>query len=186
MDCLDSFTGNLVHALETAGAEVRVVRSLSPNGPWHGTSLPSHLVLSPGPGGPDEALTAIEAFQQGSGRVPILGVCLGHQVIARRYGAVVRRAEVPRHGRASMVKHDGEGLFRGLPSQFAVARYHSLVVDESTLPRELIVAARSTDDGGVMGLRHRDKPEFGVQFHPESFLTECGIALLRCFLQVSY
>ena len=186
LDCLDSFTGNLVHALEVAGADVRVVRDAANDEVWIGPSRPTHLILSPGPGAPDDAKAAVAAFDRASGRLPILGVCLGHQVLARRYGAEVSRTKHPRHGRASIVAHDGEGVFRGLPSPFAVARYHSLAVVPSTLPPELILTARSTDDDVVMGLRHRDKPEFGVQFHPESFLTECGIALLRCFLQTTY
>jgi anthranilate synthase/aminodeoxychorismate synthase-like glutamine amidotransferase len=139
------------------------------------------VLLSPGPGTPADAGVTLEVLSAAEGRIPVLGVCLGHQAIGARYGAVVRRGQRPMHGVATPIVHDGTGLFRGLPSPFAGARYHSLVVDETTLPDCLVPTAR-TNDGELMAMRHRDFPIHGLQFHPESVLSEHGKALLSAWL----
>lgn len=185
LDNYDSFTYNLYQYLGELGAEVQVVRNDALTVLDLRQMQPDGLVISPGPGAPDEAgisLAAIEAF---AGCVPILGVCLGHQCIGRLYGARIVRAPELRHGKTSEVFHTGKGVFAGLPSPFLATRYHSLIVDAATCPRELEVTAW-TADGLIMGLRHRKLSIEGVQFHPESMLTRSGKALLINFLsQVS-
>ncbi len=183
VDHQDSFVYNLVQFVGAEGHEVTVVPSV-------GTTLgevlqlePSGLILSPGPGRPGDAGCFIELIHELPEGLPILGVCLGHQALAEAYGAMVVRAPVPVHGKVSQVVHRGTGLFSGLPSPVPVGRYHSLVVERSSLPDELEVVAE-TEDGLVMGLAHRRLPRFGVQFHPESVLTPDGPALLRMFLSV--
>ena len=179
LDNRDSFVFNLAHRLYEVGCEAAVVRSdevtVAQLEGWN----PSALVISPGPGHPDEAGVSIEAIRRFAGEIPILGVCLGHQAIAVAFGGEVRPSDQPMHGMASTVEHDGGGLFAGLPDGFDAARYHSLIVSE--VPDELIVSARS--DGFVMGLRHRKWPVYGLQFHPESVLTDVGVGLLRNFWQ---
>ncbi|MEO6458462.1 MAG: aminodeoxychorismate/anthranilate synthase component II [Chloroflexia bacterium] len=185
LDNYDSFTYNLYQYLGELGADVQVVRNDAVSLLDLEQMQPAGLVISPGPGEPEQAglsLTAIETF---AGRIPILGVCLGHQCIGRVYGAKIVRAPELRHGKTSEIYHTGKGVFNGLPNPFLATRYHSLIVDASTCPSELEVTAW-TADGLIMGLRHRTLACEGVQFHPESMLTRSGKALLANFLsQVS-
>lgn len=182
IDNYDSFTYNLVQYLGELGAEVDVVRNDEADVE---TLLARHadgLVISPGPGTPDDAgvsMAAIEAFAEAG--VPVLGVCLGHQSIGQVYGGVVIRARSIMHGKVSSIHHDGKGLFEGLPQDFEATRYHSLVVEEATLPATLEITARTPDEE-IMGLRHRTLPIEGVQFHPESIMTGEGKRLLDNFL----
>ncbi|MGA0872379.1 MAG: anthranilate synthase component II [Phycisphaerales bacterium] len=182
LDNYDSFTFNLVQCLAELGASVEVRRNDAITVEEAIAMAPQRLVISPGPGRPAEAGISIELMRGLAGRCPILGVCLGHQAIGELFGGRVVRAPAPRHGKTSPIEHDGRGLFAGLPFSFEVGRYHSLVVEESTWPAELEIVARSTDDGLVMGLRHRSLSIHGVQFHPESILTKEGRAILRNFL----
>lgn len=181
LDNLDSFTYNLSQALAALGASTVVVRSNEVDLDELADLSPAALVLSPGPCGPAEAGISVAAVRRLGPRVPTLGVCLGHQCIAAAYGASVVRAPAPVHGKTSPVDHDGSALFEGVPSPFSAARYHSLVVDPASLPAELVVSAWT--GGIVMGLRHRRHPVLGVQFHPESFLTDEGGRLLENFLR---
>ena len=190
IDNYDSFTFNLVQALAAAGASLEVVRNdrleldrleALAEGTANDDGLEGS-VISPGPRGPDDAGISVPAVRLAAERrLPLLGVCLGHQCLAAAFGASIVRAPTLVHGEATEVRHDGAGLLRGLPSPFPAARYHSLCVDESTLPDELEVTAR-TDDGVVMAMRHRELPLEGVQFHPESVLTPDGLRLLDNFL----
>ena len=182
IDNYDSFTWNLVHYLGELGAEVRVVRNDALDVQAAMGLRPAGIVLSPGPCDPDQAgiclpltLAAAEAG------VPLLGVCLGHQTIGQAFGGKVVRAGQIVHGKTDLMHHDGRGVFAGLPSPLRATRYHSLVVDRATLPPALEVTAW-TADGTIMGLRHRDRPIEGVQFHPESIASEHGHALLGAFL----
>jgi anthranilate synthase/aminodeoxychorismate synthase-like glutamine amidotransferase len=183
IDNYDSFVFNLVQALGAMGEEVRVFRNDSIDVAGLRRLRPDGVVLSPGPGRPEDAGVTIEAILELSPTIPMLGVCLGHQAIAAAFGASVVRAAELRHGKASPVEHDGRDLFEGLSSPFDAGRYHSLVARRSSLPRELRVTAW-TPDGTVMGLRHVDRPLFGVQFHPESVLTPEGNGLLSNFLRI--
>jgi anthranilate synthase component 2 len=176
VDNYDSFTYNLVHLFEELGAEVAVVR----NDVDEAERLaPSHLVVSPGPGRPADAGISVELIRRLGARVPTLGVCLGHQAIVEAFGGEVGQARALLHGKASTVEHDGRGVFAGLPQGLEAGRYHSLAA--TRIPDELEVSAR-TADGEVMGVRHRELPIEGVQFHPESVLTPLGRDLLRNFL----
>ncbi len=179
IDNYDSFTYNLVQYLSELD-EVVTVRNDRITLEEIERLGPSHIVISPGPGTPAESGISKDVIRTFLGRIPILGVCLGHQTIGELFGAEVIRAEIPFHGKVSEVHHDGGGLFLGLPQPFRATRYHSLIVDEATLPEELEVTAR-TADGTVMAMEHRDQPLFGVQFHPESILTEGGMELLKNF-----
>ena len=179
IDNYDSFTFNLVQLLYTLGAEVRVVRNDEIDAAGVEASGASHLVVSPGPCTPNEAGVSMAAIR--GARVPVLGVCLGHQSIGAVFGGNVVRAPEPVHGKTATIRHEGRGLFEGLPEMFLAARYHSLVVDAPTLPAELEATAW-TPDGLIMGLRHRERPVVGVQFHPESVLTPEGPKLVRNFL----
>jgi anthranilate synthase/aminodeoxychorismate synthase-like glutamine amidotransferase len=181
IDNYDSFTYNLVQALGALGAEVEAVRNDAVTTEEVEARAPERIVVSPGPCTPRESGVSNRVIRRLAGRVPILGVCLGHQCIAHAFGARVVRAPRPMHGKTSAIRHDGAGIFAGLPNPFPAMRYHSLVVDESTLPPDFVVTAR-TDDGEVMGLRHREWPLEGVQFHPESYRTDAGLDLLRNFL----
>jgi len=190
IDNYDSFTYNLVQRIGELGAEVEVVRNDAVGAAELIDRLPERLVLSPGPCTPDEAGISLELIRKLCGlegaparRVPILGVCLGHQSIGQAFGGRVVRAREPVHGKAEEIVHDRSTLFRGMPRPLLAGRYHSLVVAERGLPRDLQVSAR-TRDGIVMALRHRTLPVFGVQFHPESILTPDGQTLLRNFLEV--
>ena len=181
IDHYDSFTFSLVRYLAVLGraSEVREHDRMDPD-----TIDPARyeaLLLSPGPRRPEDAENTGRLLQRLQGRLPILGVCLGHQVIARAYGASVIRAPRPMHGMLSDIRHTRSGLFAGLPDPLQVTRYHSLVVDPSTLP-DCLEATAWTDDGQIMGLRHRTLPVYGVQFHPEAHLTQCGRDLLANFL----
>jgi anthranilate synthase/aminodeoxychorismate synthase-like glutamine amidotransferase len=183
VDNYDSFTYNLVQYLGELGAEVEVVRNDAVTASQIASRNPEAVVLSPGPCTPREAGVSNDVLRELSPRIPILGVCLGHQCIAHVFGGRVVLAPREVHGKASEVWHDGRTLFAGLPNPFRATRYHSLVVDTEGLPPELEVSARSPE-GLVMGLRHRHRPTEGVQFHPESVLTECGKELLRNFLRL--
>ena len=181
IDNYDSFTYNLVQAFAALGADVAVFRNDAIDVAQARALEPTHLVISPGPGRPEDAgisLTMIEAFARS---LPVLGVCLGHQAIAAAFGADIVRAPEPVHGRTSLITHDGSRLFDGLPNPCRVTRYHSLVIDESTAPECLSVTSRTTDDL-IMAFEHRFLPVFGVQFHPEAVLTQSGHRLLVNFL----
>ena len=184
IDNYDSFVFNLVQALGSLGEEIAVFRNDAIDVPGLKALCPEGLVLSPGPGRPEDAGVTIAAIREVSTTVPTLGVCLGHQAIAAAFGGRVARAREPRHGKASLVEHDGRGLFEGLSSRFEAGRYHSLVADPESLPSELRVTAW-TQDGMVMGLSHVDRPLHGVQFHPESILTPEGSRLLRNFVRLT-
>ncbi len=181
IDNYDSFTYNLVQALGELGAELKVFRNDEITvGEIEGLS-PSHLLVSPGPCTPREAGISVEAIKHFAGKIPILGVCLGHQSIGYAFGGKVVRAERLMHGKTSMIRHDGRGVFAGLPNPFEAMRYHSLVVEERSLPECLEPTAWSEKDE-LMGLRHRELKVEGVQFHPESILTPEGNKLLKNFL----
>ena len=182
VDNYDSFVYNLAQAFGGLGAEVHVVRNDASVDDLERAG-PDAVVISPGPGTPADAGVSVAAIRHFSGRVPVLGVCLGHQCIGAAFGGRVERASVgPVHGKTSAVTHDGAGVFRDIPSPFTATRYHSLAVEASPWPEELIVSARS-EDGIVMGVRHRDLAVEGVQFHPESILTEEGPRLLANFIE---
>jgi len=183
LDNYDSFTFNLVQALGELGAETEVHRNDALEVEAVRARRPEAVVISPGPCTPAEAGISVALVQGLSGQVPILGVCLGHQSIAAAFGGTVRRAGTVMHGKTSVLRHPGKGLFTGLPEGLVVGRYHSLVVDAATLPAELEATAWSIDDGEVMALRHRRHPTVGVQFHPESVLTPDGLRLLKNFLE---
>ncbi len=184
IDNYDSFTYNLFHFLGELGARVEVKRNDAVAVDDALALQPQGLVLSPGPCDPDKAGICLELVAAAAGKLPILGVCLGHQAVGQAFGGKVVRAEAPMHGKLSQVEHDGAGVFDGLPSPFEATRYHSLVVERDSLPDCLEVAAE-TDDGVVMGVRHRELPIHGVQFHPESIASEHGHALLRNFLAIA-
>ena len=183
IDNYDSFTYNLVQYLGELGAEVLVHRNDAIDVAGVAALEPTHLVVSPGPKTPDEAGISVDAIRELAGRVPILGVCLGHQAIGRAFGGEVVRGREPVHGKTSELHHDGASVFAGLPSPITATRYHSLVVDPANAP-DLLVTARA-DDGAIMGLRHRSLAVEGVQFHPESILTGTGRAMLSNFLALS-
>jgi anthranilate synthase/aminodeoxychorismate synthase-like glutamine amidotransferase len=181
IDNYDSFTYNLVQMISAAGAEVVVVRNDVESVDALLARGAAGIVLSPGPGRPEDAGVCVELVRRRPG-VPLLGVCLGHQALGAAFGARIDRAPTLMHGKTSRIEHDGTGPFAGLPSPFEATRYHSLVVAEETLPAELVPNAWSEDEGVLMGMRHRELPWWGVQFHPESILTEVGPALMKNFL----
>ena len=183
LDNYDSFTYNLVQALGELGAEIQVRRNDQVTVEQIESLAPEAIVLSPGPGRPRDAGILMETIRHFTGKVPILGVCLGHQAIGEVFGGKVVFAPSLVHGKTAEVLHDGKTLFRGLPRPFAAARYHSLVVDPRSIPPSLEVSA-TTPDGVVMGLRHKKLPVEGVQFHPESILTAAGPKLLQNFLDL--
>jgi anthranilate synthase component II len=184
IDNYDSFVFNLARYFARLGGETVVVRHDAIDAAAVRRMGPAAVVLSPGPCTPQEAGCSLEIVRQLHGELPILGVCLGHQVIGAALGARVVRAAEPVHGRTSDIAHNGVGIFAGLPNPLRACRYHSLVVEESSLPAELEVTARTTD-GVVMALAHRRLPTLGVQFHPESILTEAGYPLLANFLRIA-
>jgi len=187
IDNYDSFTYNLVQYLQTLGAEVRVIRNDELSVAQIEALAPGRIVISPGPCTPNEAGVCVDVITRLGPRVPILGVCLGHQSLGQAYGGDVVRAKTIMHGKTSRIRHQGLGVFAGLPDAYEATRYHSLVVSRETLPDCLEITAWTDDDDGgfdeIMGLRHREHPVEGVQFHPESILTEHGHALLKNFLE---
>jgi anthranilate synthase/aminodeoxychorismate synthase-like glutamine amidotransferase len=183
IDNYDSFTFNLVQYLGELGAECDVVRNDTIPVEAVDKRDPEAIVISPGPRTPKEAGISVGTVRRYAERLPILGVCLGHQSIAAAFGGKVVQARALMHGKTSLVQHDGRGVFADLPNPFEATRYHSLAVDLTSLPEELEVSAQ-TEDGEIMGLRHRHLPVIGVQFHPESILTAVGKALLRNFLDI--
>lgn len=184
IDNYDSFVHNLARYFERLGQTTRVFRNDAIDAAGLIAMRPDAIVLSPGPCTPDEAGHAMEIVRRCWEQTPILGVCLGHQIIAQALGGKIMRAARPMHGVASPIVHDGQGVFAGIPSPVTIGRYHSLIVDEATLPTELEVSARS-EANEIMGLRHRTNPVVGIQFHPESILTEHGYALLAGFLRLA-
>ena len=182
IDNYDSFTFNLVQYFGELGAEVKVVRNDQITVEEAARLKPAQIVISPGPCRPDEAGISLDTIGRFAGEIPILGVCLGHQAIGQAFGAKVVRAKRVMHGKVSSVRHDGKGVFAGIPDGFAATRYHSLAVERASLPACLEVTAES-EDGEIMGLRHRTLPVEGVQFHPEAMLTEHGHAMLKNFLE---
>jgi len=184
IDNYDSFTYNLVQYLGELGAEIRVARNDTIALDEIAALRPNRIVISPGPGTPDDAGISLELIKRFHGTIPILGVCLGHQAIGQAFGGRVSRAKRQMHGKTSEITHDGRGVFRGLPPRFLATRYHSLAVLKQGFPSELEVSA-CADDGEIMGLRHRRFPVEGVQFHPESVLTDQGKALLKNFLSLA-
>jgi anthranilate synthase component 2 len=180
VDNYDSFTYNLAHLFGELGAEVVVRRNDAIDADEAERLAPSHLVVSPGPGRPNEAGASVDIVRRLAGRVPILGVCLGHQAIVEAFGGEIGPAQKLVHGKASFITHDGRGLFQGLPEDFLAGRYHSLAATQ--IPDELEVSATCTD-GEVMAVRHRELPADGVQFHPESVLTPIGPELAKNFLE---
>ncbi len=185
IDNYDSFTWNLVQAVGALGLESQVVRNDELASSDIAARQPSAILISPGPKTPAEAGISVEVAKEYSGRVPILGVCLGHQAIAAGFGGRVVRGPRVMHGKISEVYHDGRGIFDGVESPFSATRYHSLVVEKETLPEELEVVAwaDSKDDGVIQSIRHREHETWGLQFHPESIGTEVGGTLLRNFLE---
>ena len=186
IDNYDSFTYNLVQYLGELGADVVVRRNDAVGVEEIGELAPSAIVLSPGPCTPREAGVSVEAIRRWGSSIPILGVCLGHQAIGEAYGGDVVRAERVMHGKTSQIRHDGTGIFAGLPSPMQVMRYHSLIVDRDTMPASLAIVAVAADDPTeVHAVKHREHPVYGVQFHPESVMTPEGKALLRNFLELA-
>jgi anthranilate synthase/aminodeoxychorismate synthase-like glutamine amidotransferase len=182
VDNYDSFTYNLVQYLQELGAEVEVYRNDRITVDGIASRRPEAIVISPGPKTPDDAGITLETVRAFSGRIPLLGVCLGHQAIGQAFGGRVVRAPTLMHGKTSRIAHDGKTIYRGLPNPFDATRYHSLVVDPACVPADLEISAR-TEEGVIMGLRHRNHPTEGVQFHPESVLTGEGKNLLKNFLE---
>jgi anthranilate synthase component 2 len=183
LDNYDSFTYNLVQYLGELGASVEVVRNDAATVAAIAAMHPERIVISPGPGRPEDAGVTMDLIRHLGETTPILGVCLGHQAIGAAFGGFVIRAPVPMHGKTSTIEHDARGVFSGLTGPFVASRYHSLVVADDRFPDELEVSARTQDDRAIMGLRHRRWPVHGVQFHPESILTGEGRRILRNFLE---
>ena len=184
IDNYDSFTYNLVQYLGELGARI-VVRRNNETTIDEVTALgPSRILISPGPGRPEDAGITLDVIRAFAARMPMLGVCLGHQAMGMAFGGNVVRAAVPMHGKTSTVEHDGRGVFKGITTSFQASRYHSLVVTDDKWPSDLEISARAKEDGLVMGLRHRTLPVHGVQFHPESILTLEGRRILRNFLEL--
>jgi anthranilate synthase component II len=183
VDNYDSFTYNLVQYLGELGADVRVMRNDAVTVEIVRASRPDHIVISPGPGRPENAGVTMDVIREMGRETPILGVCLGHQAIGAVFGGSVIRAAVPMHGKTSTIEHDGRGIFTGITEPFLASRYHSLIVSDEGLPPALEVTARTKEDRTIMGLRHRSWPVHGVQFHPESILTGEGHRMLRNFLE---
>ncbi|MCQ0041976.1 MAG: aminodeoxychorismate/anthranilate synthase component II [Bombella sp.] len=184
IDNYDSFTFNLVHHFGALGVECAVKRNDALTADRALEMNPAAIVLSPGPCSPDEAGICCELIEKAAGKVPVLGVCLGHQSIGQVFGAKVVRSAVPMHGKINAIHHDGSGVFAGLPDPVDMVRYHSLTLDPDSIPDSLIVNAR-TEDGVIMGVRHREHPIHGVQFHPESIASNSGRDLLANFLRLA-
>lgn len=184
IDNYDSFTYNLVQYLGELGEEVQVCRNDEIDIAGIERLQPDHLLLSPGPCTPNEAGITLQVIEHFAGRIPILGVCLGHQAIGQAFGGEVVRAERLMHGKTSPIIHQGESIFAGLPNPFTATRYHSLIVDRASLPAGLAITAE-TAEGEIMGLQHKEYPIVGVQFHPESIISEHGHQMLRNFLSMA-
>jgi anthranilate synthase/aminodeoxychorismate synthase-like glutamine amidotransferase len=184
IDNYDSFTYNLVHYLGELGERVMVFRNNRITLEDVGRLGPDMVVVSPGPCTPKEAGISVDLIREFSGRIPILGVCLGHQSIGYAFGGRIVRADRLLHGKTSMIYHDGKGIYEGIPNPFEATRYHSLLVERESLPDELEITAW-TSEGEIMGIRHRDYPTEGVQFHPESILTKHGKEILRNFIRIA-
>jgi anthranilate synthase component 2 len=182
VDNYDSFTYNLVQYLGELGAEVKVVRNDAATVAEVAALGPERIVISPGPGRPEDAGITMAVIRELGAKTPIFGVCLGHQAMGAVFGGRVVRANVPMHGKTSTIEHNSRGVFAGISEPFQASRYHSLVVADEGFPAELEVTARTKEDGVIMGLRHRHLPVYGVQFHPESILTGEGHRILRNFL----
>jgi anthranilate synthase component II len=182
IDCYDSFTYNLVQQVGALGGEPVVVTSDTPLSNVQKVAC-DRIILSPGPGRPEDAGVCLDVLSTLSKQIPTLGVCLGHQAICIAYGGDVVRAGHLMHGKVSPIQHDARGIFSDMPNPFTATRYHSLIADPDTLPESLVVSARSCDDGYVMGVRHRTYPVHGIQFHPESILSPEGDRVIRNFLQ---
>ena len=185
IDNYDSFTYNLVQYLGELGAELRVMRNDTVSVEEVRAAEPEAIVISPGPGRPEDAGVTMDVIRKLGAVTPILGVCLGHQAIGAAFGGSVVRAAMPMHGKTSIIEHDGLGVFAGIDGPFVASRYHSLVVAEEGLPNELVVSARTAGDRTIMGLRHKTLPIHGVQFHPESILTGEGRRILRNFVEAA-
>ncbi len=184
IDNYDSFTYNVVQYFGKLGAKIEVFRNDKITVDELERMDPEAIVISPGPCTPKEAGVSVEAIRRFSGEKPILGICLGHQSIGFAFGARIVRAKRIMHGKASRIFHNGEDLFRGMKNPFSAIRYHSLVIEKDSLPGELEITAESEDDREIMGIRHKEHPTFGVQFHPESILTEDGIRIIENFLDI--
>ena len=184
IDNYDSFTYNLVQYLGELKAQVRVFRNDALTVAQAAALGPAKIVISPGPGRPEDAGISVDIIKQLAGKVPILGVCLGHQGIGHAYGAKIINAKKLMHGKTSMIEHNGQNIFKGLSHPFEATRYHSLVIDAKTVPDCLQVTAWTTDDGEIMGVAHKAYPVWGVQFHPESILTKQGKKILANFLKL--
>lgn len=182
IDNYDSFTFNLVQYFRMLGAEIDIYRNDKIDIPAITALAPRGIVISPGPGRPDEAGISLEVVRAFAGKIPILGICLGHQTIVQALGGEIIRAQRMMHGKTSRVRGDGKGLFHGISNTFEAMRYHSLVARRETLPKELLVTAESEDDHEIMGVRHCRLPIEGIQFHPESMMTVIGKRLLRNFI----
>jgi anthranilate synthase/aminodeoxychorismate synthase-like glutamine amidotransferase len=183
IDNYDSFTYNLAHRIGELGTQVKVVRNDAISVADIERMAPERIVISPGPGRPETAGVSVEVLRRFAPRIPILGVCLGHQALAVAFGGRVDRAAVPMHGKTSMVSHEGTHLFVGVADPFEAGRYHSLVIAPDAMPEGFVVSAWVKDDRTIMGVRHRERPIFGVQFHPESVLTPVGQRVLQNFLE---
>ena len=183
VDNYDSFTYNLVQYLGELGADVKVVRNDAATVAEVAAMGAERIVISPGPGRPEDAGITMDVIRELGTTTPIFGVCLGHQAMGAVYGGQVIRANVPMHGKTSTIEHNSKGLFTGITEPFLASRYHSLVVSDEGFPKELEITARTQEDGAIMGLRHRHLPVHGVQFHPESILTGEGHRILRNFLE---
>ena len=184
IDNYDSFTYNLVQYLGELGADIRVHRNDRITVEDVRRLNPARIVISPGPGRPEDAGITVDVIRQFGPTTPVLGVCLGHQAIGVVYGGTVCRAAAPMHGKTSTVVHDGKGVFSGIGGPFEAGRYHSLIISAANVPAELEVSARTRDDSTIMGVRHRSHPVHGVQFHPESVLTNEGRRILQNFLEL--
>lgn len=182
IDNYDSFTFNLVQYIKQLNKEVVVVRNDKITIEEIEFMNPTHILISPGPGNPSEAGISLDVVKKLYTKIPILGVCLGHQTIAQAFGGIITKAKMPMHGKVSSINHDGQGLFQGLKSPLSVTRYHSLIVEVATLPECLMVTA-TTNEKEIMALRHKNYPVEGIQAHPEAILTEDGLALLNNFFQ---
>lgn len=186
IDNYDSFTFNLAHYFEMLGEKVYVVRNDKITIDDIQKMHPDFIVISPGPGRPDDAGITLDCIKIFAANIPILGVCLGHQAIAQAFGARIIHAKKTMHGKNSLITHQNTGIFKNISNPLSVTRYHSLVIDKDTLPSEFIITAETMGDGEIMAIQHQMLPLYGVQFHPEAVLTESGIVMLKHFLALSH